>query len=683
MSDNVESASKVELTADIFYRYTDKQGNLLFQVIRKPGKKFIQRRPAKEGETDGQQQAKFHDGAWWIYSLAGVTPVPYRLHDLANSPNQFIVAICEGEKDAQNLQVRDKSVVATTLPGGANHKWQLEWTPYFAGRDVIICPDDDSPGHKHAHKIAAAILGAAGRVRIVNWKKLWPDKPACKKDVSDWLEAFPDERNVVDKLHAAAEDPLPQQFRDSTTGNRSKPLVANFDDAECAKYADQSDFELYWETDAGTNFVHRHKKTEGWSVWPEGKIKSKLRDRASYGNGIDDVQAERVLRYVMEHRIVDLQLSALSGYPIGLHKLHDGRRVLVRSQAQKIIPVQGDWSLIQQIINVKFNLSSLGHVDQTPWLYGWLKHAVETFYFCLPGDFPPGQALALVGTPGSGKSFLQNHIINPPLGNRAADPEPYLAGKTDFNSELFSAEHLKMEDPESDGTYKSRLRLGQGIKKLVANEIQRCHPKNRPAIMVKPFFRLTISINDSRESLAVLPALDPTVRGKLIVLKVADDMGPIPAQISERKSFCDDIESQMPAFVHFLLNEFQIPDALRCPRFAIREFIHPSVASQLFGRSPQAELLLYIDSARWGTEGQFTLWEQDNDTTSRKVNDGIWYGTQARLEDLLVSSSVGPKVERLLRKTKLGSLLSDLEEQTERVIHIHDADHWRWMICRP
>src|SRR5262249_18635282 len=156
---------------------------------------------------------------------------------------------------------------------------------------------------------------------------------------------------------------------------------------------------------------------------------------------------------------------------------------------------------------------------------------------------------------------------------------------------------------ESDGTYKSKLRLGQGIKKLVATEIQRCHPKNRPAIMVKPFFRLTISINDSRESLAVLPVLDPTVRGKLLVLKVADEMGPIPSQISDRKPFCERLESQLPSFAHFLLNEFRILDDLRCPRFGVSEFIHPSVASQLFARSPQAELLLYIDTARWGAAG--------------------------------------------------------------------------------
>src|SRR6266542_2578600 len=196
--------------------------------------------------------------------------------------------------------------------------------------------------------------------------------------------------------------------------------------------------------------------------------------------------------------------------------------------------------------------------------------------------------------------------------------------------------------------------------------------------MVKPFFRLTISINNSRESLAVLPVLDPTVRGKLLVLKVADDMGPIPTQIAERKSFCDRLESQMPAFAHFLLNEFQIPANLSCARFGVSEFIHPSVASELFDRSPQAELLLYLDTARWGADGKRTLWDQPDDRpagTTRKLSDDTWYGTLACLEDLLTCSSVGSKVERLTNKKQLKNLLGDLaEQQADRVMHIHDAD---------
>src|SRR5262249_46271199 len=127
MSDTVQAHSKVD-GETVFYDYLDESGKLVFQVIRKPGKKFLQRRPAQKGEKSGAQQARFHDDAWWIYSLAGVRPIPYQVKDLKTSRKEIRVVIVEGEKDADNLAVRDKSLVATTMPGGAAHKWEDAWS---------------------------------------------------------------------------------------------------------------------------------------------------------------------------------------------------------------------------------------------------------------------------------------------------------------------------------------------------------------------------------------------------------------------------------------------------------------------------------------------------------------------------------------------------------------------------
>jgi hypothetical protein len=55
------------------YDYVDEQRRLLFQVVRKPGKKFIQRRP------DG------NDG--WTYKLGNTRRVPYRLPELVDGIN--------------------------------------------------------------------------------------------------------------------------------------------------------------------------------------------------------------------------------------------------------------------------------------------------------------------------------------------------------------------------------------------------------------------------------------------------------------------------------------------------------------------------------------------------------------------------------------------------------------------
>ena len=69
-----------------FYDYCDEQGALLFQVVRSPGKKFLQRRPNGAGG--------------WIWKLDGVRRLLYRLPDFAAKK---AVVIVEGEKDADRL----------------------------------------------------------------------------------------------------------------------------------------------------------------------------------------------------------------------------------------------------------------------------------------------------------------------------------------------------------------------------------------------------------------------------------------------------------------------------------------------------------------------------------------------------------------------------------------------------
>jgi hypothetical protein len=56
--------------------------------------------------------------------------------------------------------------------------------PIFAGADVVILPDNDEPGKKHAAFVASKLRGAAKLVRILEL----PDLPP-KGDVADWIAA--------------------------------------------------------------------------------------------------------------------------------------------------------------------------------------------------------------------------------------------------------------------------------------------------------------------------------------------------------------------------------------------------------------------------------------------------------------------------------------------------------------
>ncbi len=148
------------------YQYHDEHGELLYEVVRYFLKSFRQRRP--EGSGD------------YTWSVKGVRRVPYRLPEVINAvENDQRVFICEGEKDADAL--RALGLTATTNSAGAG-KWQDEFARYFEGANVVILPDNDEPGVKHAAEVVNALSHTACEVRVVMLPSLPPSG-----DVSDWL----------------------------------------------------------------------------------------------------------------------------------------------------------------------------------------------------------------------------------------------------------------------------------------------------------------------------------------------------------------------------------------------------------------------------------------------------------------------------------------------------------------
>jgi hypothetical protein len=154
------------------YDYRDEDGALLFQVCRLDPKSFLQRR---------------RDGQGWVWSTKGVRRVLYRLPELiaaraAANGQAPRVYVCEGEKDVDRL-CQQWGLLATCNPGGAE-KWRGEFNPYLAGCDVVIVPDADEAGRKHATDVVRSLTGVAAKIRAI-------ELPGAK-DVSDWLDYHPD-----------------------------------------------------------------------------------------------------------------------------------------------------------------------------------------------------------------------------------------------------------------------------------------------------------------------------------------------------------------------------------------------------------------------------------------------------------------------------------------------------------
>jgi len=151
------------------YDYVDADNKLLFQVCRYEPKDFRQRRPNPQNPET------------WLWNMQGVERVLYRLPQVLAAINEGKqIFICEGEKA---VHAAESIGLVATCSGGAS-KWQDNYTKTLAGANVIILPDNDDPGRKHAKLVAKEISTVVKSIRIIELPNL-PEKG----DIHDFVEA--------------------------------------------------------------------------------------------------------------------------------------------------------------------------------------------------------------------------------------------------------------------------------------------------------------------------------------------------------------------------------------------------------------------------------------------------------------------------------------------------------------
>lgn len=169
------------------YTYYDANGSVAYFKIRTDyddgRKNFFFQKP------NGESNAK------------GIQHVLYNLPAVLNAEKVYFV---EGEKCAD--AVIQQGAVATTLDAGAQSPWYPYYNEYLNGKEVIVIPDNDTPGMEYAKKIAQNIHTA----KIV---KL-PDLPK-KGDIVDWLAMG----HTLQEIDALPVFEIPKDTEGNTTNN--------------------------------------------------------------------------------------------------------------------------------------------------------------------------------------------------------------------------------------------------------------------------------------------------------------------------------------------------------------------------------------------------------------------------------------------------------------------------------
>ena len=347
----------------------------------------------------------------------------------------------------------------------------------------------------------------------------------------------------------------------------------------------------------------------------------------------------------------------LAGIKTGCY-IMNGKRVLVTSDPVIIEAKAGAWPMIESISNQLFNG---GKIDQRPYIYGWLKMGRKAVLEAFP---MPGQALVLAGPRNAGKNLFQD-IITEMLGGRAEKPYRYMVGKSEFNGDLFGAEHLCIADEVPFYDMPSRRVFGSKIKDICVNSLQSCHGKHKEALTLYPIWRLSISVNDEAENLVMLPPLEDSIEDKIMLLKVEQAVMPMKSDSPRcRVEFWDGIRAEIPSFAKFI-EEYVIPEELQESRFGIKAFQHPDLVEILKEMTHETrlmalmEIIVIPENGSWkGTLEELETALLEDSTFKRQIEKLLYYPTALLTYLRRLQKSMPEKVRAYKSNNKRGWELS-------------------------
>ena len=159
------------------YIYMDKNSVPQFRKRRTQNKRFFMQHPVD----------LLNDK--WEKGLGNAMPVLYNLPSVLVARDNYVpIFIVEGEKDANTLI--DYGYVATTNFEGAS-VWRDDYSKDFEGATVIIIPDYDAAGAKHAVAVADSVVRYAQSVKLIDLAKIWSSIYE-KADITDYISYHDD-----------------------------------------------------------------------------------------------------------------------------------------------------------------------------------------------------------------------------------------------------------------------------------------------------------------------------------------------------------------------------------------------------------------------------------------------------------------------------------------------------------
>ena len=350
------------------------------------------------------------------------------------------------------------------------------------------------------------------------------------------------------------------------------PFVADYEQQATGLAAAMFYFDgkAYWTRHGGDGWVYLAKEDAKMHLKGAG-----VNDRVDRGALVS--QVERVLIHVQTSRRVTAAVPILFN-PNEVVDIASERYLNISSKKAMAPAETGDpkdFPWLHEFMHSAFD----GHQDGISaheFFLCWFRRFYES---ALRGQPLPGQVIIIAGEAHTGKTFLNKCIIGEALSG-SVDAEALLMGETNFNKAGGENALWRCDDAASEGDHKTRQMFTKALKQMAANPSQLYQPKFRDAIELPFVGRVVVTCNTDPESLKILPALDGTIRDKIMLFKLRS--GYRPHFFGNNYENEARIRKELPYFLNWLINR-PCPTDIMDPvykRFGVRSFHHAELVHQ-------------------------------------------------------------------------------------------------------
>tara|TARA_R110000796_G_scaffold251769_1_gene383950 strand:+ start:13762 stop:15999 length:2238 start_codon:yes stop_codon:yes gene_type:complete len=398
-----------------------------------------------------------------------------------------------------------------------------------------------------------------------------------------------------------------------------------------------------------SNCYYMQSNTERWVAINRQSLtvhlaKQLIRSTKLEGEAVSP--AEDMIASFESDKHIEAAMIGASGKHAGYYE-ENGSHVLVLKSPTFLKPRKGNWSTIRDFFlwmfredPIEFEIFCAMHSDSIRNLRNDGRREARS---------APCQALIIAGDAGAGKSFIVKYILPALYGGRWANANAYFDVKgSDFNSEMFASELLILDDAAIlETSHKARHVMSEKTKEICVGSGEVYHGKFGDKVSIRPWWRLVRVMNTTPEALATLPLMDEGMADKWALLHAASMAGG-PVDQSDPNWFepwKDDIVSELPAFLHYLLREFKTPDKIKDPsgRYPVISYKNEKLIETIQEDSTESRLLHKMDND--AKEMVFPTDFEGGGATQP------WTGTSSDLYNILTDDSGG--ISAQMRFTKM------------------------------